>query len=90
MQRFEVFFWTGKSAKNQKIARRLNRKVKSLLSLGQTVLIDYERVEVIDDAFFSSVLNLVDLGQVKVCGLAPTVRAGLLDRNVDGAGVIVR
>jgi hypothetical protein len=90
MQRFEVFFWTGKSAKNEKIARRLNRKLKSLLSLGQTVLLDYDRVEVIDDAFFSSVLNLADLGQVKVCGLSPPVRAGLLDRNVDGAGANVR
>jgi hypothetical protein len=88
--RIEVYKVTGRHATNGKVARRLNKKIKSLLSLGQTVLLDYERVEVIDDSFFATVLHLDDHRQIKVCGLTPPIRAALLDRQVEGSSTIAR
>lgn len=77
MQRIEVFTHTGNHAENAKIARRLNRKIKAILALRETVLLDYEKVTCIENSFFTIVLNLPDLSQVRVCRLAPDIRAKL-------------
>ncbi len=91
MQRLEIFPFTGSHAHNEKVARRINRKARSLLGLRQTVLIDFDRVTAVEDAFFATALDLPALDQVKVCGLTPTQRERLLDARVSfAAETIVR
>jgi hypothetical protein len=84
VRRLEVFHLTGATATNEKVARRLAKKSRSLLALKQTVLLDFEGVTTIEDSFFAIVTNLPNLDQVKVCGVSAPLRAKLLASNIPG------
>lgn len=89
MLRIEVFGLTGSYAKSVRVANRINRRIRRILSLGETVLVDYEHVLFVEDSFFSTALSLDDYRRIKVCGLPPEVRRGFLSRNLKAASETV-
>ncbi len=71
MIRIEVYHHTGAHAVNLRVAARLARKIGSAVSLGHTVLVDYDRVLSVDPAFAATLLPVIDDSKVKVAGLPP-------------------
>ena len=85
MLRIEVFSLTGSYAKSVRIAYRINRRIRRILSLGETVLVVFEHVLFVEDSFFSTAINLEGYERIKVCGLSPELRCGLLNRRSKAA-----
>ncbi len=71
MIRIEVYRHTGAHAANLQVAARLARKIGSAVSMGQTVLVDYDRVLSVDPAFAATMLPVIDESKVKVAGFPP-------------------
>ena len=89
MLRIDVFGLTGSYAKNARVAHRINRRIRRILSLGETVLVDYEHVLFVEDSFFSTALSLDHYDSIKVCGLSPDLRSSLLKRRSKAAAETV-
>lgn len=75
MIRIEVYRHTGPHAANVKIAARVARKIQNAISVGHTVLIDYDRVLSVEPMFATTLLPVIDESKVKVIGMSPRSRS---------------
>jgi hypothetical protein len=69
MIRIIIFEFTGRHANNQKIARRIARKVRGSVRKGTCVLIDCEDVATFSRAFMGELMATGRDDKVKFCGL---------------------
>ena len=69
MIRLEIHRFTGKTAQDQKVAARLQRKIRGAIRCGHTVLVDFEHVAEVSDEFAAILLPVIDPRKVRVTGL---------------------
>ena len=69
MKRITVLHYTGATANNPKIAKRLSRKIRAIQRNGECVLVDLEDVEP-TDAFVDVLLEGAHPEKIKFCGIS--------------------